>query len=46
MTPDLSFLVGVVRWVLLSLRFMCHVSAFGFVDPVRFLPSFHCGFGY
>ena len=36
MTPDLSFLIGVVRGVLLSLRCMCHVSAFGFVDPISF----------
>ena len=37
MTPDLSFLIGVARGVLLSLRCTCHVSAFGFVDPIRFV---------
>ena len=36
MTPDLSFLIGVARGVLLSSRRTCHVSAFGFVDPIRF----------
>ena len=36
MTPDLSFLIGVARGVLLSLRCTRHVSAFGFVDPIRF----------
>ena len=40
MTPDLRFLIGVARGVLLSLRCMCHVSAFGFVDPIRFFGSF------
>ena len=35
MTPDLSFLIGVARGVLLSLRCTCHVSAFRFVDPIR-----------
>ena len=35
MTPDLSFLIGVARGVLSSLRCMCHVSTFGFVDPIR-----------
>ena len=34
--PDLGFLIGVARWVLLSLRCTCHLSAFGFVDPIRF----------
>ena len=33
-TPDLSFLIGVARGVSLSLQCMCHVSAFGFVDPI------------
>ena len=32
--PDLSFLVGVARWVFLSLSCTCQVSAFGFVDPI------------
>ena len=32
MTPDLSLLIV----VLLSLRFTCHVSAIGLVDPIRF----------
>ena len=39
MNPDLNFLIGVTRRVLLSLRCTCHVSAFGFVDPIRF--AFH-----
>ena len=34
---DLSFLIGVARGVLLSLRCTCHVSAFGVVAPIRFL---------
>ena len=39
MTPDLSFLIGLVCecGVFLSVRCRCHVSAFGFVDPVRFI---------
>ena len=36
MTPDLSFLIAVAFGVLLSLRCMCHVSTFGFADPIRF----------
>ena len=36
MNPDLNFLIGVTRGVLLSLRCTCHVSAFGFVDLIRF----------
>ena len=34
MKLDLSFLVGLARGLLLSLRCTCHVSAF--VDPIRF----------
>ena len=37
MTTELSFLIGVARGVFLSLRCTCHVSAFGFLDPIRFL---------
>ena len=40
MTPDLSFLIGVARGVLLSLQRMCHVSALRFVDPIRVLHMF------
>ena len=36
MTPDLSLLVGFAHGVLVSLRCTCHMSAFGFVDPIRF----------
>ena len=32
MTPDLRFLIGVARGVLLSLRCTCYVSAFGFLS--------------
>ena len=39
MTPDLSFLIGVARGVLLSLRCTCHVSAFGFLYPIRYTIS-------
>ena len=35
MTPALSFLISFARAVLLYLRCTCHVSAFGFVDPIR-----------
>ena len=37
MTPDPSFLMGVATGVSSSLRCTCHVSAFGFVDPIMFL---------
>ena len=37
MTLDLSFLMGVARGVSSALRCTCHVSAFGFVDPIMFL---------
>ena len=36
MTLDLSLLIGFARGMLLSLRCKCHVSAFAFVDPMRF----------
>ena len=36
MTPDISFLIGVARRVLLSLPCTCHVSAFGIADPFMF----------
>ena len=36
MTWDLSLPIGFARDVYFSLRGTCHVSAFGFVDPIRF----------
>ena len=40
MTPDLSLLIGFARGVLLSFRCVRHVSAFRFVDPIRFYKGF------
>ena len=37
MTPDLSHLIGFAHGVLLSWRCTCHMSAFGFADPIRFV---------
>ena len=34
MTPDLSFLIGAARGMLLSLPCTCQVAAFGLVDPM------------
>ena len=43
MTLDLSFLIGVARGLSLSLRCMCHVAAFGFVDPIMYVFSYKSG---
>ena len=42
MTPDLSFLSDVACGLFVSLRCTCHVSAFGFVDPIRFGKGLEC----
>ena len=37
--PKFPDLIGVARGMLLCARCMCHVSAFGLVDPIRLLES-------